>query len=475
MEEGTPKRPLVLLGLIVASFLLFSVLGVQPPYFSAWLSHASSLNPPPLHADEAVQWSLAKEISEGVPYSSNNDRFHGPTLAASLMAASKVTGTAFTEMSESYLRNVTGCYLVLLSLAVLALPGVCLMSRVTAAVFCFVVGGAAPFGFYYVQEVLLVAGLAWGVVLWLRAEASERKMIWRLLSGAAFGFALACKVTAAAYLLLFFIALMIVRKTWADRNLLAFIAGLVASWAFFQSVAFTDVPGLVTWWSQLARSLGVASGHSEDTLTALSYWPWLWAALWLVVFSTYRFLSQRAIPFRSGPYDFALVFVGLLFGFHLLLPYKTPWLLYGVMALPLVLVLPYHFSGGWRRDGWLLLGLLIATGVAAGDFASHSPTADLRAFVASTARFKAAYKGGPFYVAIDDGHYWPLPYYLRHYQVGYGAFPAAAKAPLRLILANDTSEPKVAGYVVHRLTLRKDGTEYWVLVAKEYESVFNRP
>jgi hypothetical protein len=110
MEEGTPKRPLVLLGLMVASFLLFSVLGVQPPYFSAWLSHPSSLTPSPLHADEAVQWSLAKEISEGVPYSSNNDRFHGPTLAASLMAASKVTGTAFTEMSESYLRNVTGCY-----------------------------------------------------------------------------------------------------------------------------------------------------------------------------------------------------------------------------------------------------------------------------------------------------------------------------------------------------------------------------
>lgn len=475
MEEGITKRPLILLGLIVAGLLLFSLLGVQPPYFSSWLSHPSSMNPQPLHADEAVQWSLAKEMSEGVPYSSNNDRFHGPTLAASLMVASKITGTAFTDMSESYLRNVTGCYLALLSLAALALPGVSLMSRVTAATFCFMVGGGTPFGFYYVQEVLLVAGLAWASVLWLRSEVSARKIYWRLLSGVAFGFALASKVTAAAYLLFFFIALMIVRKTWINRQTLAFMAGLVASWAFFQSVAFTDVHGLATWWSQLARSLGVASGRSEDTLTALSYWPWLWAALWLGEFSTYRFLGQRAIPFRSGSFDFALVFVGLLFGFHLLLPYKTPWLLYGVMALPLVLVLPYHLSGGWRRDGMLLLGLLISAGVAAGDFASHSPTADLRTFEASTARLKAAYKGGPFYIAIQEGQYWPLPYYLRHYQVGYGDFPAAAKAPLRLILANDTSEPKVAGYAVRRLILRKEGTEYWVLVAKEYESVFSRP
>ena len=181
MEEGITKRPLVLLALIAAGFLLFSLLGVQPP------SYPSPLNPQPLHADEAVQWSLAKEMSEGVLYSSNSDRFHGPTLAASLLAASKITGTAFTDMSESYLRNVAGCYLALLSLAALALPGVDLLSRVTAAIFCFAVGGGAPFGFYYVQEVLLVAGLAWAAVLWLRAEASDRKMRWRLLSGVAFG------------------------------------------------------------------------------------------------------------------------------------------------------------------------------------------------------------------------------------------------------------------------------------------------
>jgi len=73
---------------------------------------------------------------------------------------------------------------------------------------------------------------------------------------------------------------------------------------------------------------------------------------------------------------------------------------------------------------------------------------------------------------VEGGHYWPLPYYLQAHQVGYGDFPQAAKAPLRLIPALDTSEPMVPGYVVSSLTLRTGGDRYWVLVAKDYESVF---
>ena len=116
MNEGTTKKPWVWLGLVAVCFTCFSLLGLQPPIFT------SLVHPQPLHADEAVQWSLAKDLSEGVLYSSHDDRFHGPTLASSLLICSKATGTAFADMSESYLRNVTGFYLVLLSLAALALP-----------------------------------------------------------------------------------------------------------------------------------------------------------------------------------------------------------------------------------------------------------------------------------------------------------------------------------------------------------------
>ncbi len=469
MEAGAMNKPWAMFAAVAACFLLVSLIGLQsaPRFLSAEMS-------PPLHADEAVQWSRAQELSEGLPYSANEDRFHGPTLAMSVLAASKLTGTPFMDMSESYLRNVTGCYLLLLSLAALALPGVSLVSRATASAFCFLIGGGAPFGFYLVQEVLLVAGLAWGVVLWLRSETSERKAFWRLLSGVAFGFALASKVSAAAYILFFFVALTIVRRPWIGRRFFAFLAGSVLSWAFFQSVAFTDIHGLASWWTQLGRSFGVASGHSEDTLVAVSYWPWIWAALWLAEFSLQRFLRERHLPFRSSTADLILVFVGLIFGLHLLLPYKTPWLLYGVMALPLVLLVPSQLGEGWRRDGLLLLGLLVSSVYAAGDFSTHSETSrtPLREFEQRVALLRQQYKGVRFYVAVEGGHYWPLPYYLRKYPVGYGNFPQAAQAPLRLIPATDSSEPAVPGYAVSSLTLREGGDRYWVLVAKSYESVF---
>ena len=47
-----------------------------------------------LHADEAVQWSLSKELSEGTPYSTHQDKFHGPTLATALLISAKATTMA---------------------------------------------------------------------------------------------------------------------------------------------------------------------------------------------------------------------------------------------------------------------------------------------------------------------------------------------------------------------------------------------
>jgi hypothetical protein len=110
--------------------------------------------------------------------------------------------------------------------------------------------------------------------------------------------------------------------------------------------------------------------------------------------------------------------------------------------------------------------------MAQSSLSSHSQTiSEAVHFQVKVANLAKAY-GDKFYIAVEGGHYWPLPYYLRAYEIGYGDFPAAAKAPLRLIPATDTSEPMVPGYVVSSLTLREGGDRYWVLVAKGYESVF---
>ena len=450
-----------------------SRIGLAVLALATLLWSAMSFVPPgPLHADEAVQWSLAKELAEGTPYSSNQDKFHGPTLATVLLISAKLTGTAPMDMNEHYLRSVVSIFLGLMAAAALILPGIGRSARYATAAFLVLTGGCTPFGYYYVQEMLLVAGFVWGVSLWMRAEGSPPDSRWWVLSGAAFGFALACKVAAAAYLFLFVVALLLLRRFVPDRRWLRFGFGLVASWACFQSVGFTDLDGLRTWWVQLARALGVASGHSEDTLLAASLAPWGWAAAWLAVFAFARSGLSRVAWRNPHEADLPCLVAGLVFLFHLALPYKTPWLLLLTFSLPLTLALPYLLVGRTVRAVVLAPALVTVALMAQSSLSSHSRTrAEVPDFQPKVANMAKAY-GNKFYIAVEGGHYWPLPYYLRAHRVGYGDFPQAAKAPLRLIPATDTSEPFVPGYTVSSLTLREGGDRYWVLVAKGYESVF---
>lgn len=448
------------LALVVLGALFWSSISFVPPGL--------------LHADEAVQWSLARELSEGTPYSTHQDKFHGPTLATALLISAKLTGTAPMEMNEHYLRSVVSIFLGLMAAAVLILPGVDKGPRYVTAAFIVLTGGCTPFAYYFVQEMLLVTGFVWGVALWMRAEGAPPTSRWWLLSGAAFGFALACKVTAAAYLVFFLLALVLLRQFVPDRRWLRFGFGLVASWAIFQSVGFTDLPGLKTWWLQLARSLGVASGRSEDTLYAESLAPWGWAAAWLAVFALARSGLSRAGWRARHAADLPCLVAVLVFLFHLALPYKTPWLLLLVFSLPLTLALPYLLKGSAARLSALAFGLVAIALAARRPLSLHSRTNDLEveSLLFSVANVAKAY-GDKFYIAVEGGHYWPLPYYLRSYRVGYGEFPQAAKAPVRLIPATDASEPAVPGYAVWPLRLRADGGDrYWVLVAKGFESGF---
>jgi hypothetical protein len=450
-----------------------SRIGLAVLALATLLWSAMSFVPPgPLHADEAVQWSLAKELAEGTPYSSNQDKFHGPTLATVLLISAKLTGTAPMDMNEHYLRSVVSIFLGLMAAAALILPGIGRSARYATAAFLVLTGGCTPFGYYYVQEMLLVAGFVWGVSLWMRAEGSPPDSRWWVLSGASFGFALACKVAAAAYLFLFIVALLLLRRFVPDRRWLRFGFGLVASWACFQSVGFTDLDGLRTWWVQLARALGVASGHSEDTLLAASLAPWGWAAAWLAVFAFARSGLSRVAWRNPHEADLPCLVAVLVFLFHLALPYKTPWLLLLTFSLPLTLALPYLLVGRTVRAVVLAPALVTVALMAQSSLSSHSRTrAEVPEFQPKVANMAKAY-GDKFYIAVEGGHYWPLPYYLRAHRVGYGDFPQAAKAPLRLIPATDTSEPVVPGYTVSSLTLREGGDRYWVLVAKDYESVF---
>lgn len=425
-----------------------------------------------LHADEAVQWSLARDLNEGVPYSLNEDRFHGPTLALATLVAARVTGVGFNEMSPEFLGGISRVFFFLLALASLAVPDLSAGRRWLGAAVCFLTGACTPYSFYYVQEILLVTGLVWSVVLWMRWSARSSEHPRRLLpwlSGAAFGFAGACKVTAVAYLLLFLGAVWVLRRDSFRRGgLVGFVLGALLAWGFFQSVALTDGAGLVTWVKQLRRAFGVAAGTSADTLTTADYGAWYWATIWLGGFGLLRWF-RRAEWGRWGQaaVDLPLFFAALLFLFHLALPYKTPWLLLGATALPLVLAGPSLFRADWL--GWLALTVLLPLAAWQSTVFQHTPTeARVPRLAADLEAMAQAYGASRFTVAVEGGHYWPLPYYLRHLRVGYGPFEGSERAPVRLIAVTDGAEPAVAGYVTRRFSLRA-GEDYWLLIAKGYE------
>jgi len=422
----------------------------------------------PMHADEAVQWSLAKDLSEGVPYSTNEDRFHGPTLAAVTWLRTKVSGVSFKELTPEFLRFSPQIFLVIMALAVVLVRGVSWWVR---GAWIFVLIGAealTPYGHTYIQEMLLAAGFVWGVVLFTQARHAKNPRGYLLLTGLCFGWALVCKVTALAYLAFFFATgFWLHGASFSRRNLAWLAGGILAGWSFFQSLAFTDLHGLVSWWYQLGRAFGVAAGMSEDSLWAESYAPWFWTGGGLLLISLGRWMARRRLGhWRESDVDLPLATAWLIYIFHTVLPYKTPWLLLTAIGLALALVVPVLMSGPRREQAILFAGLLLLAFTAPRVFVHSQTLPEVVKFSTQTEQVAQAYGPKQFYIAIDGGHYWPLPYYLRKFSVGYGSFPTAEKAPLRLVPMVDNSQPVVEGYQTLRLHLRA-GEDYWVLVAKD--------
>lgn len=443
------------------------------------LAFAHTMVTRPMHADEAVQWSLFRDLRDGLAYSGNQDRFHGPVLVALTNGLAMLTGLGPNDCAPAFLRAVPLAFAASLVLLPWVLPGVSRRAAVIASVALLVAPGFGRYAVYFVQEMLLAAGFAWGVALWLRGAPEGRGGLLAA-SGAAFGFALACKVTALAYFACLVVAWVLCRRSELTLRSLGFFApALLGSWVFFQTSFGTDWAGLGAWLHQFRRSFGVATGVDEGTLAMDSPWPWVAAGLPWAALAWSRWLARRdPRTGEAGAADAVWVCATLILGFHAALPYKTPWLLLTPTALLVALVLPMGFSApSFRlRGSPVYVALLIGFGLDRPfSHPGHTATTpEVVRFAEQAARFEQAYGAARFYVAVEGGHYWPLPYYLRRQRVGYGDFAGAERAPLRLRPVTDAQPPELPGYVALSLPIRA-GEYYWVLVAKGYESHFTSP
>ena len=406
----------------------------------------------PFHADEAGQWSLA---AEGRPHSLTGDRFHGPALGLSARAAAAVAGQPLAEASAAFLRSVPVAFALSLAFIPWALPSDGRRGWVAGLLALPVVLLSARF----IQEPLMAAALVWSAALWLRAgpEGAARP---RLLSGLCAGLALACKVTAALHLGLAAAAVLLLRRSapgW--RGFAAFLAGLVASWALGQSSLFTDLPALSTWWKQLFRAFGVATGASEPPLPMGSPAPWIITALLLAIALGCRMLPRRDAARASGrPEDVLLLAAAAAYAVHLSLPYKTPWLLLTPDAILLVLVLPALASATGFLRGLVPVAAGLAT-VAAADRHDYVETsADVPALAAALREPDSR----PELVLVRGDHVWPFPFYLRGLRVGYGAVPDPAQAEVWILQASGSEPPQAEGRRAIAFAVR-DNELWWAL------------
>lgn len=430
---------------------------------------AGSDHPSALHADEAVQWSLAKDSAAGVPYSDNQDKFHGPALAVGTKAVFALRALKFDDAREVDLGLIPFLFYLLVCATPLFLREVSWPTRFLASVLLLVGSAGCYFGHYFIQEPLLVAGFIWGVLLWLQSAGGERPAWWALFSGAAFGLSLACKVTALAYLGIFLLTLLIfARETLSWRRVGWATLGAIVIWVSLQTVLFTDWEGMIAWGHQLWRSFAVASGN-EDTLVLTNPGYWWTVGLWLAALVGIRLVrgGQRSAE------DVPLALAVGCFLFHLALPYKTPWLLFLPVCLSLTMVWPVLAEG--RVSTWAagFLGATVFVLSSHHVLEEHTPTVShIRQLPRDLASYRSdwqlAHPGKPFYVAVQGGHYWPLPYYLRGLQVGYGEFAGSDQAPVRFLLQTDLSPPVVPGYETYTLKLRESEL-YWVLLDSSVE------
>ena len=455
MTSGARSRWLANGLLVLALFAAVLLLGDRA-FSTALFSRHHPVAP--LHADEAGQWSL---LCGGRPHSETADRFHGPVLVQVARGACALVGADPANLSENSLRLVP----LLLGLT-LAWP---FLRRRKLGPALLAIFAVLPMG-RFIQEPILATALTWAAILWLRAdEASpERARRWRAAAGAFAGLALACKVTAALYLGVAALAyLWVDRREEPRRGRSAFALAAFVSWVLWQSSWLRDLPALVTWWSQLTRAFGVASGVSAEPLRLVTVWPWIISGLCLAAAVVLRW-GRAGLAWGRHALDPLLFTAAAIYLIHLALPYQTPWLMLSVDTLVLVVLLPGLLSEDFLAQdcrGLRLWAILMAA-VCAGRWVSLDRYAYVETLegVPSAANAIRSLPGASgLVIQVSGTNYWPLPYYLRGLRVGYGDFAGAERADVRWIEAAGTEAPSAPGYRVFPVEMRS-GELWWLLV-----------
>ncbi|MGN0834281.1 MAG: hypothetical protein ACI4QA_00420 [Candidatus Spyradosoma sp.] len=478
-RDRTPLRRLAFAAALAAVFVC-----------AAWMRF-HGIAERPMHVDEAVQAFKVGEMLAGGTYRYDPSGFHGPTLYFFAFWLCRIFGVgSFAEMTETLVRAVPAC---VGALACVAVP-LSFFGRKAGALVAGLLLAFAPvavfFDAYFIQETLLVA-FAWTAAgVWFFREKNLRDAA---LAGTLFGLAVASKETwilmAAAFACGAAADALVRRRfppervpagerSFAARALVAVAAAGTVAALFYSSfganprgladffVAFknyffaaagTESPhakpffyhaALLTARQPLLVALacvsGVAFAARAFSPTAKTYGRWFKSTLSFSARAFFQTAKERRFQCRFSAEDFsAPAFCAAaslaLFTLYSAMPYKTPWLVLGVVPGLALFVGAVLESRVLRTVFFTSRARTLACVAAAGalvvagaflrtlpDFSlryehAPEPLAEIVPVVASAKRAFAEQGGEAerFFAALAGRETWPLPWLLRRERVGF--------------------------------------------------------
>jgi uncharacterized protein (TIGR03663 family) len=427
-----------------------------------------------MHTDEAVHAdNFRKAFLEGGGYKYDPNEYHGPTLNYfTRIPAYLSLAHSYTEITEVTLRIVPVLFGTLLILLTLLLVRGLGLAAVVAAVLAALSPAMVFYSRYYIQEMLLVC-FTFGVIVCGYRYARTKALPWVVAAGGFAGLMHATKETCIIALGAMGLALVLMaliplgrgrpfRQVTAGIKPLHLVLGLAAAMgvsALFYSSFFQHPKGVLD--SYLAYATYLGRGAGENTMHVHPWYYYLqmivfaryfngpiWTESWIVLLALVGLATAVTGRLRS-PIDLKLVrFIALytvvMTVVYSAVPYKTPWcllsflhgmiLLAGVGAATLLAWAPRPAHRA------VVISLLV---VAAGHLAfltyranfvyyadsrnpyvyAH-PTPEIFAIVDRVKEYAGLHGLGhsdemPIQVAAAGKDYWPLPWYLRAYHVGW--------------------------------------------------------
>jgi uncharacterized protein (TIGR03663 family) len=442
----------------------------------------------PMHTDEAVHAVKFGSLLEVGTYRYDRNEYHGPTLNYfTLLPAWLASQARLVEVTEYTLRIVPVFFGIGLIVLLLWVWDIGPWPAAMAALFTAISPAMVFYSRYYIQEILLVF-FAFGLIVAAYRFIVVKRIRWSIVAGMCAGLMFATKET---WMISFgamgcaFLAVLLFRHSggWAKCRgytrgiLIALLSGTVVAVLFFSSF-FTHWEGvrdsLLASQTYFGRAVGESRhGHPWDYfLRLLTYrqgHDMSWTEAGIVLFGAIGIVNafrEKRTPAGSGK-DLR-AFLGLYSCLMLFIlsaiPYKTPWLVIGVLQ-PLIVTAGCGASAfvGWLPRRLRVLGVMTIALFAghlawqaytanfrlyddpANPYVYSHPTDDVRQIAAELESIRRNSPDGLVVQVVCPGDdYWPLPWYLRALpDVGWWNSVAEEFVATPVILASPDVEPEL--------------------------------